>query len=102
MLDDVRDEPDEPEDVAPSEPDHTMGDREVEDSDFLYSTRHPKDWVLSGPLGPHGRGPGRRYPSWAWAEQFARKVHGAKVLCRVPEAAVNGGNRWAFLIRGDR
>jgi hypothetical protein len=90
------------EDEPPPTPDYTMSDDEVADTEFQYSDRHPADWVLSGPLGKHGGGPGRRFPSWDWAEVFARKLHGNRVLRRIPEAALNGGNRWAFLIRGQR
>lgn len=96
------DERDELPELTPPGPDITMSDDEVEETEFDYSDRHPNDWVLSGPLGSHGGGPGRRFPSWSWAEQYAKGLHGDRVLRRIPEAALFGGNRWAFLIRGKR
>lgn len=79
-----------------------MDESEVEGMDVEYSTRGPNDWVLSGPLGVHGGGPGRRFASVKQAEEWVREKHGDRVIRRIPEAAHCGRNRWAYLIRGDR
>ena len=95
--------PPDDDDVAhpePTTPDHLMSDEEVEALPIEYSTRAPGDWVLSGPLGVHGRGPGRRFATLKQAEEHVRALHGDRVLYRIPEATLNGGNRWAWLIRG--
>ena len=83
-------------------PEYWMEDEEVEDANFAYSTRHPDDWVISGPLGSAGKGPGRRFPSWRAAEVWARGFYGRRLRGRVAEAATEDGNRWAFVIRGPR
>lgn len=95
-------EDDELEDVLPSTPDCTMSDEDVEALPVVYSTRGPKDWVLSGPLGVHGGGPGRRFATIAQARAHVEQLHPGKVKERITEATINGRNRWAFLIRGDR
>lgn len=85
----------------PETPDHTMADDEVESTEFRYLTRHPNDWVISGPLGAHGKGPGRRFMGWRTAEAHVRDL-GHTILKRIQEAANFGGNRWAFLVKGKR
>lgn len=82
-------------------PEHWMQDEEVECGNFKYSTRHPKDWVISGPLGVGG-GPGRRFANWTQAERWAHDFYGKRLIGRIAEAAIEGHNRWAFLIRGER
>jgi hypothetical protein len=79
-------------------PEYHMGDDEVESMEIDYSTRGPGDWVLSGPLGQHGGGPGRRFVSIQQAEAHARALHGDRVKCRITEATLFGANRWAYLI----
>lgn len=98
--------PEDPDDTR-SESDHRvpscwMEDTDVEDTEFEYSTRHPDDWVISGPLGVYGKGPGRCFAIWSHAERWARGFYGARYKGKILEAATDGGNRWAFLIRGPR
>lgn len=83
-------------------PEYWMEDDEVEHQEFRYSTRDPSDWVISGPLGKLGAGPGRRFANWTQAERWAREFYGARFRGRIAEAAVEGHNRWAFLIKGPR
>lgn len=83
-------------------PEYWMEDADVEQSTFTYSVRHPDDWVVSGPLGNAGAGPGRRFANWKQAERWAREYYGERFKGRIAEAAVEGHNRWAFLIRGPR
>lgn len=83
-------------------PEYHLSDGEVEEMEVEYSTRHPSDWVISGPLGPHGRGPGRRFNSWKAAKRWAEEKYGSRLRGRLREAAMFGGNRWAFLIKGER
>lgn len=80
-------------------PEYWMEADEVEGQEFAYSTRHPEDWISSGPLGD-GLGSGRRFPSWEEAERWARRFFGKRFKGRV--AAASEGPRWAFLIRGPR
>lgn len=87
---------------APATPDCDMSDDEVAAGEFQYSTRHPDDWVSSGPLGDSGTGPGRPFASWKHAEYWAKKFYGVRLKGRINEAAIEGGNRYAFLIRGPR
>jgi hypothetical protein len=82
-------------------PEYWMENEDVEQQEFQYSTRHPTDWVISGPL-PQGGGPGRRFANWTQAERWAREFYGERFRGRIAEAAVEGHNRWAFLIRGPR
>ncbi len=84
---------------TPRTPEYFMEDEEVEGTDFEYSTRAPTDWVSSGPLGEHGRGPGRRFPNWATAECWARGFYKKRLRGRIPEAQRADGDRWAFVIR---
>ena len=95
-----------PDDLPPPKdhavPMYWMEDDDLEKIEFDYSTRHPDDWVSSGPLGAHGAGPGRRFGSWREAEKWARAFYGARYRGRIPEASVEGHNRWAFLVRGPR
>ena len=76
-----------------------MEDEEVENLNVSYSTRAPGDWVISGPL-PEGGGPGRRFDSLKQAERWAREFYGARFKGVIREAANEGCNRWAFLIKG--
>lgn len=86
-------------DVVPSRtPEYHLSDDEVEGMDIEYSTRAPGDWVLSGPLGGWGTGPGRRFATIAQALKHARELHGDRVKGRITEATLFSGNRWAFLI----
>lgn len=82
-------------------PEYWMDDEEVESVAFNYSTRHPDDWVISGPLG-RARGPGRRFSSWEAAERWAREFYGNRFKGRIAEADVPDGTRWAFLVKGPR
>lgn len=75
-----------------------MEDDEVAGTQFEYSDRAPTDWVLSGPLGEEGGGPGRRFDSLEDAENWVVAKHGDRVKRAVTEAVL--GNRWAYLIRG--
>jgi hypothetical protein len=97
-------EDDEEEDrvVVPTTPHCSMTPEEVADMPVEYSDRHPSDWVLSGPLGPHGGGPGRRFAHIGQAAAHVKALHGDRVLKRIPEATICYRNRWAFLIKGDR
>jgi hypothetical protein len=85
--------------VAPRTPGYFMEDADVEEMDVEYSDRGPGDWVLSGPLGVLGGGPGRRFATIAQAEAHVRRLHGDRVVRRIMEATTNGSNRWAWLIR---
>ena len=80
-------------------PDIGMEDDEVEFTEFVYSTRHPDDWVISGPL--NGGGPGRKFDSWRAAADWARGFYGNKYKGPAfpPD---DGALRWGFLIRGPR
>lgn len=82
-------------------PEYWMDEEEIEQTEFAYSTRHPSDWVISGPLAAGG-GPGRRFANWTQAERWAREFYGVRFRGRIAEAATEGHNRWAFLIRGSR
>lgn len=75
-------------------PEYHNSDDEVADTEWQYSTRHPTDWVISGPLAD-GKGPGRRFVSWKLAERWAREFYGDRLKGRVE----THGLRWAFLIR---
>lgn len=86
----------------PSVPEYHMDASEVEETEFHYSDRAPTDFVVSGPLGGHGRGPGRYFPSVKQAAAWARSTYGRKLLGRIDDATKFGGNRWAFLIRPTR
>lgn len=78
-----------------------MSDDEVGALDIEYSTRAPEDWVISGPL-PKGGGPGRRFPNIKAASRWVHGKYPGRVKGRIPEANNNDGNRWAFLIKGDK
>lgn len=82
-------------------PEYWMEDEDVEGTEFNYSTRAATDWIISGPLAS-GTGPGRRFITWKQAEAWARGFYGTRLRGRVPEAATEGHNRWAFLIAGNR
>ncbi len=90
----------EAEPAGPSTPEYHHSDEEVEGMDIVYSIRAPEDWVLSGPLGVNGGGPGRRFASAPDAEAHVRKLHGDRVMWRIREASNSSCNRWAWLIRG--
>jgi hypothetical protein len=96
MPDDEYDTP------VPRIPDCGLNNEELEKLEVDYSDRHPADWVLSGPLGPNGGGPGRRFVTLDQARDHVTALHGDRVVRRIPEATKYGGNRWAFLIRGER
>lgn len=100
----MKDENDENEtlEVPLTTPEYHLTDEDVEGMEIEYSTRHPSDWVISGPLGPHGKGPGRTFHSWKAARAWATEKYGTRLMGRIREAAMFGGNRWAFLIRGER
>lgn len=95
-------EPDEDLESPLTTPEYHLSDDEVEGMEIEYSTRAPEDWVISGPLGAHGRGPGRRFFSIKQAHDWAREKYGPRLKGRIKEAALFGGNRWAFLIRGEK
>lgn len=82
-------------------PEYHLSDDDVEGMYVEYSTRAPGDWVISGPLGAHGRGPGRHFVTIGQATRWAREKYGRRLKGRITEAANFGGNRWAFLIKGD-
>ena len=82
-------------------PDCHLEDDEVEAAEWDYSTRAPGDWVISGPL-PSGGPPGRRFANWDEAEEWARAFYGKRLKHPIWEAQRDGGNRWAFLIKGPR
>lgn len=69
----------------------------VAGTDFDYSDRAEGDWVLSGPLGPNGHGPGTSCDDMVAAEAHARKLHGDRVKRPITDAVPHG--RWAFLIK---
>lgn len=94
LLDDID------EDVTPTTPDCTMSEDDVAGMFVEYSTRAPGDWVISGPLGTHGGGPGRRFTNIKQAEAWVREKYGERVKYRITEATLSGGNRWAWLIKG--
>lgn len=83
-------------------PEYHLSDDDVEGMFVDYSTRAPEDWVISGPLGEHGRGPGRHFASMKEARGWAKEKYGARVRRQIIEARRFGGNRWAFLIRGEK
>lgn len=98
----MSDDDDELADVPALEvPEYHLSDEEVEETEFTYSTRAPEDWVISGPLGSLGGGPGRRFAHVKQAEAWARDKYGTRLKGRIPEATLNNGNRWAFLVRGE-
>ncbi len=81
----------------PRAPDIGMDDDDVENTEFEYSDRAPTDYVVSGPLGPDGWGPGQRFNSVAAALIWlTRRVGGNRIKRRIVEA--EAGNRWAFLV----
>lgn len=81
-------------------PEYHLTDDEVEAMDIEYSTRGEKDWVISGPLGGHGKGPGRPFATLKQAWNWAKEKYGNRLMGRIAEATLFGGNRWAFLIKG--
>jgi hypothetical protein len=87
---------------APRTPEYHMDDEDVEALDVDYSVRAPGDWVVSGPLGVHGMGPGRRFANIQQAARWVTEKYGTRVRHRIPEATLAGGNRWAWLIKGER
>jgi hypothetical protein len=92
----------EDEDLPLTIPEYHLGDDEVEAMFVDYSTRAPEDWVISGPLGGHGSGPGRRFDTIKEAQKWAKEKYGERLRGRISEATLFGGNRWAFLVRGER
>jgi hypothetical protein len=81
-------------------PEYHLSDDEVEALEIEYSIRAPEDWVISGPLGAHGGGPGRRFINAQEAERWVREKYGDRVKYRIMEASNHHGNRWAWLIKG--
>ena len=79
-----------------STPTDDLSDDEVESTEWDYSDRAPGDWVISGPLGHLGGGPGRRFATVKQAERWAREKYGYRFKRPVVEAIP--GDRWAFLI----
>lgn len=73
-----------------------MNDDVVGKIDFDYSTRHPKDYVVSGPIDGRGKGPGRVFLSGDDAEGWAREFFGARFKHRIRES--ERGGRWAILV----
>lgn len=73
---------------------------EVEQSTYDYPDSPPDSFVVSGPLGPEGGGPGRRFPTIEDAECWAIDKYG--VARRLVESELGG--RWAFRVkpRGNR
>lgn len=91
------DELDGPAPSGPSTPTQDLSDDEVEGTEWDYSDRAPGDWVVSGPLGNLGGGPGRRFVTARQAERWCREKYGADFKRMIPEAIP--GDRWAALIR---
>lgn len=73
-----------------------MYDDVVGKIDFDYSTRHPRDYVVSGPIDGRGGGPGRVFLSGDDAERWAREFYGARFKHRIRES--EKGGRWAILV----
>ena len=73
-------------------------EEEVEATEWEYSDRAPTDFLVSGPLGADGVGPGRVFASHRHAEIYVRSKYGTRVRRAAPEAEMDG-ERWAFLIR---
>ncbi len=88
--------------IALSTPEWHHSPEEVEEMEIQYSTRAPEDWVISGPLGSHGGGPGRRFATVGQAESWVREKYGDRMRGRIMEATSHSSNRWAWLIRGVR
>lgn len=80
-------------------PDSNMSATEVERVFFEYSTRGPNDWVISGPIGTRGAGPGTNFPSADAAQEWVNEKYGKRVRQRI--YASERGGRWAFLIAGE-
>lgn len=101
----IVDSDDEPKEIGekeleyrPATPDHSMSDEEVEELEFEYSVRAPGDYVVSGPLGAEGRGPGHRFSTvQAALIWLTRRIGGNRIKQRIHEA--ESGGRWAFLCR---
>lgn len=88
----------EDEKYTPRTPDIGMDEDEVETLEFEYSVRAPGDYVVSGPLGPDGGGPGHRFNSvQAALIWLTRRIGGNRIKQRIHEA--EAGNRWAFLVK---
>lgn len=83
-------------------PEYHLSDEEVEEMPVEYSVRAPEDWVISGPLGAHGGGPGRRFATVTDAERWVTEKYGERVKYRITEASNHHGNRWAWLIKGEK
>jgi hypothetical protein len=77
-------------------PTHLMGDDVVGKIDFDYSTRGPKDYVVSGPIAGRGSGPGREFLSGDDAEVWGREHFGNRFKYRIRDS--EKGGRWAILI----
>jgi hypothetical protein len=79
-----------------SVPTHLMDDSVVGKIDFDYSTRSPRDYVISGPIAGRGSGPGREFLSGDDAEAWGREHFGNRFKYRIRES--EKGGRWAILI----
>lgn len=77
-------------------PTHTMDDTLVGKVDFDYSTRSPKDYVVSGPISGRGAGPGREFLTADDAEAWGREHFGNRFKARI--FGSERGGRWAILI----
>jgi hypothetical protein len=100
-LSDIPETPDElNEDLPLTIPEYHLNDDEVEGMFVDYSTRGPNDWVVSGPLGSHGGGPGRKFATMKEAWSWAKEKYGQRLKGRITEATLWSCNRWAFLIKG--
>lgn len=74
----------------------TMDEDTVGKIDFDYSTRGPRDYVISGPISGRGKGPGREFNSGDDAEIWGRDNFGNRFKGRIRES--ERGGRWALLI----
>jgi hypothetical protein len=84
-------------------PTDAMDDEDVETADIDYSIRAPEDWVVGGPLGPHGYGRGRHFGSWDEVAAWAKDFYGARYKeLKGTEEERNGQARWAVLVKGPR
>lgn len=70
---------------------------DVEDMDVDYNDRDSSDYVISGPLG-EAVGPGRRFETWAEAEDWVSTKFGERNKGR-PRGMSEESARWAFVIR---
>lgn len=81
-----------------NQPEYWMEDEDIEGLELDYSSRHPTDFVVSGPL-PGGSGPGRAFDSWSAAAKWARERYGTRLRWAIREADTDDNRRWALLVR---